>query len=264
MSVKPKVSIGVPVFNGEDYLEEALDSILAQTFRDFEVVISDNASTDRTSEICRSYAQKDKRIQYWHSNTNRGASWNFNRVFRLSQGEYFKWVAADDAIEPDYLKHCVEVLNDDPTVVLACTRIIIVDEIEQSVEPRATDHDFSSPSPYERWVAMFHRARSVECIFGLMRTCELAQTSLLKAHIRADFCLLQELVLKGKFRQIPEHLIRLRTHPKAFHAIRRRLPSGEGFVIDSESARKRAEWFDPANKGRLICHDGGCSGNPWR
>ena len=119
---RPKVGVGMPVYNGERYLEEALDSILAQSFDDFELVISDNASTDRTEEICRAYAHKDERIRYFRMRENYGVIDNFNNAFRLSAGEYFKWAASDDVCEHDYLRKAVEVLDRDPSVVRQLTR----------------------------------------------------------------------------------------------------------------------------------------------
>ena len=98
----PTISVGLPVFNGENFVREAIESILSQTFSDFELVISDNASTDSTQSICEEYQQKDKRVRYFRSPENRGASWNFNNTFHLSQGEYFKWAAHDDVLLPRY------------------------------------------------------------------------------------------------------------------------------------------------------------------
>ena len=97
---KPTVSIGMPVYNGVPFLNEALDSILAQTYRDFELVISDNASTDETESICRAYAASDPRIRYYRQQENLGAMPNFNRVCELSRGQYFKWAACDDVCSP--------------------------------------------------------------------------------------------------------------------------------------------------------------------
>jgi glycosyltransferase involved in cell wall biosynthesis len=100
----PRVSIGLPVFNGEKYLAEALDSILSQTYRDFKLIISDNASTDRTEQICREYAAKDRRIRYYRNEKNIGAPKNFNRVFELSSGKYFRWDAfTHPSAKPNYL-----------------------------------------------------------------------------------------------------------------------------------------------------------------
>ena len=107
----PKVSVGMPVYNGERYLEAALDSVLAQSFDDFEVVISDNASTDRTEEICKGYAHEDERIKYFRMRKNYGVNYNFNNVFRLSAGEYFKWASSDDVFEHDYFRKAVDVLD---------------------------------------------------------------------------------------------------------------------------------------------------------
>lgn len=109
----PRVSVGMPIYNGERFLKAAIESILAQTLTDFELIISDNGSTDQTQEICQAYATKDQRIRYYRSAQNFGASWNHNRVFELSTSEYFKWAACDDICKPEYLEQCVEILVDD-------------------------------------------------------------------------------------------------------------------------------------------------------
>src|SRR5687768_11755331 len=111
------VSVGMPVFNGERFIEAALDSVLAQNYGDLEVVISDNASTDDTEEICRSYAAKDDRVRYFRNRINYGIAFNFNNVFRLSSGRYFKWAASDDVCAPDFLSRCVEILDRDASIV---------------------------------------------------------------------------------------------------------------------------------------------------
>src|SRR5882762_1549884 len=117
----PRISIGLPVYNGENFITDALESILGQTYTDFELIISDNASTDRTEALCKSYAARDPRIRYWRNAENLGAARNFNRVFELSSGEYFKWTAHDDVLAPDYLEKCIEASDRDPSVVLVYT-----------------------------------------------------------------------------------------------------------------------------------------------
>ena len=112
---KPKVSIGLPVYNGEDFLAEALDSLLDQTYDDFELIISDNASTDSTADICTSYSAKDSRIRYLRSDVNLGAAVNYNLVFELATGEYFKWAAHDDICAPEFIGACVDILDRYPT-----------------------------------------------------------------------------------------------------------------------------------------------------
>jgi len=124
----PRVSIGLPVFNGERYLEETLQSILGQTLGDLEIVISDNGSTDHTAEICRAIAAQDRRVRYHRSERNRGGAWNHNRVFALSRGEYFKWAAHDDLLAPEFLERCVRVLDAVPAYVLCTSRAAFVDE----------------------------------------------------------------------------------------------------------------------------------------
>src|SRR5246127_6023313 len=118
----PLVSVGLFVYNGERFIEEALQSILKQTFTDFELIISDNASTDRTGEIVKAYAERDNRIRYYRNEKNIGAGWNARRVYELATGKYFKWATADDFLEPDLLRRCVEILESDPGCVAAYTR----------------------------------------------------------------------------------------------------------------------------------------------
>jgi glycosyltransferase involved in cell wall biosynthesis len=114
----PKISIGMPVFNGELFIREALDSLLAQTFTDFELIISDNASTDGTEAICKEYAAKDRRIRYVRQSDNRGAVANFQFVLDEAVGEYFMWAAADDSRHPDFIKMAEWVLSAAPKVGL--------------------------------------------------------------------------------------------------------------------------------------------------
>ncbi len=116
-SYLPRVSIGMPVFNGENTIGRAIDSILAQTFTDFELIISDNASTDGTELVCRGYAEKDKRIRYVRQPQNRGALENFNFVLDQAVGELFMWAAADDCRSLDYLEKNVEFLDGHPEYV---------------------------------------------------------------------------------------------------------------------------------------------------
>ena len=100
----PMVSIGVPVYNGEETLTAALDSLLAQSFSDFEIIVSDNASTDKTEEICLSFCKRDSRIIYVRQEKNIGAAKNFEFVLKKSQGRYFTWAAADDLRSSDFLE----------------------------------------------------------------------------------------------------------------------------------------------------------------
>jgi len=121
----PKVSIGVPVYNGGPFIHQALDSLLAQTFTDFELIISDNASTDETEKICKQYEKKDIRIRYVRQSQNRGALWNFNFVLQEAQGEYFMWAAADDLWLPTFVSECYIVLENDASIGFVVTKYTV-------------------------------------------------------------------------------------------------------------------------------------------
>jgi glycosyltransferase involved in cell wall biosynthesis len=235
---KPRVSIGLPVFNGEDYLEEALDSILAQTYSDFELIISDNASTDRTEEICRAYAAKDERIWYFRNETNLGAAKNYNRVFELSSGEYFKWATHDDLCAPEYLERCVEILDREPDVVLCYPKTSIIDEHGGLVENYFDGFNLRSPKPHERFRDFLHAPGLCNPIIGLIRTGILKRTPLIGSYPDADRVLLGELALLGRFYEVPEHLFFRREHPQ------RSARANPNFD-------ERAAWFDPARKGQI-------------
>jgi len=125
----PTVSIGMPVYNGEPFIRDALDSLLGQTFIDFELIISDNASTDNTEKICREYASKDERIRYIRQTENRGASANFQFVLNEAVGEYFIWAAADDLQSKEFLEIQVESLKKNNEIVLITTDVQNIDEL---------------------------------------------------------------------------------------------------------------------------------------
>src|SRR5215510_10355296 len=112
------LSVGLAVYNGEEFLDEAIRSILAQTLTNFELIISDNASTDRTSEICQKYVRIDPRIRYHRNEANIGGANNENQTFRMARGKYFRWAAHDDVLAPTLLARCVEVLEERPDAVL--------------------------------------------------------------------------------------------------------------------------------------------------
>src|ERR1700736_6211403 len=125
---KTKLSVGLPVYNGENFLNVAVDSVLGQDFEDFELIISDNASQDGTAALCKEYAARDKRVRYYRSDVNNGGAWNYNRVFELAEGQYFKWQAHDDVCLPGFFRRCVEVFDHaPPTVVVVSPRTQVID-----------------------------------------------------------------------------------------------------------------------------------------
>jgi glycosyltransferase involved in cell wall biosynthesis len=215
---KPRVSIGLPVFNGEKYLEETLDSILAQTYLDFELIISDNASTDCTQQICRDYASKDIRIRYHRNEKNLGASQNFNLVFKMSSGEYFKWAAYDDLLAPDFLFKCVNVLDNDPSIVLCASETGCIDEQGANIGDYVWDNSIvNSEKPHKRFgYIICERHPTWLLIFGLIRADSLRRTSLFGNYIGADRNLVAEISLIDRLYVIPEYLFFRRAHAEAY------------------------------------------------
>jgi glycosyltransferase involved in cell wall biosynthesis len=213
---KPRVSIGMPVFNGEKYLRQALDSILAQTNQDFELIISDNASTDKTQQICREYVRKDSRIRYYRNKINIGAARNFNRVFELSSGEYFKWAAHDDVLAPEFLSRCNGILDQNPSIVLCHSRTGCIDESGAIVRTYEYEAVPDSRKSHERFGNVLKKIGVPWMIFGVIRRDILNKTRLMGDYIGSDWVLLAEISLFGRMYEIPEYLFFRREHQDAY------------------------------------------------
>jgi glycosyltransferase involved in cell wall biosynthesis len=229
---KPRVSIGMPVYNGEAFLEESIESILAQTYGDFELIISDNGSTDGTEAICRSYADRDARIRYYRREQNFGAVPNFNLVFTLSSGEYFKWAAHDDICDPTFVQRCVEVLDSHPEVVWCHSRSSHIDSQGQPLSQSAArdvsyvndngpSNDQSKP-PTRASERVGTRLRAVMlgdggCIdaYGLIRSEIIRKTPGFLPYYGSEKAFIAELALWGPYHEIPETLFFVRVHPDA-------------------------------------------------
>ena len=102
--LSPVVSIGLPVFNGGKSVRKTIEAVLSQTFRNFELIISDNASTDSTYKICKEFEKKDKRVRCVQQKNNMGPWWNFNFVLKEAKSDYFLWTAGDDYMSENYLE----------------------------------------------------------------------------------------------------------------------------------------------------------------
>jgi glycosyltransferase involved in cell wall biosynthesis len=238
-SSSPTVSVGLPVFNGENYLEEAVDSILSQTYSDLELVISDNASTDRTREICEGYARSDPRVRYLRNPENLGAAANYTRVFEAATGRFFKWCAHDDVYEPEFLARCVDVLENDPGIVLCHTRTVIVDTEGNPIKEWGFGDRFQIESPHRRFAEALGLGKMC-LIWGVMRRSTLARTGLLGNYAGHDRPLISALSLLGRFHEVQETLFRNREHPeRSIRAYNWRRPQ-EAIV-----------WYDPTKAGRI-------------
>jgi glycosyltransferase involved in cell wall biosynthesis len=229
----PPVSIGLPVYNGARYLREALDSLLAQTYTDFELVVGDNASTDGTREIALDAASRDPRVRYLPSAENRGAAWNYNRVFEATGGRYFRWAAHDDVVAPTYLERVVAALEDaPPTTVLAQTLTTFIDENGEEVGPWNDEFEMSSRHAWRRLAQLVRHLVKSNVLFGLIRRSALERTRLHGAYPSADYVLLAELALLGPWLVVPERLFLRRVHPGMSRLAQR-------------SLEDVAEWFEP-------------------
>jgi len=255
----PKVSIGLPVFNGEEYLSSTLDRLLAQTYGDFEIVISDNASTDATATICADYCCRDKRVRYYRNNANIGAARNFNRTFEISRGTYFAWAAYDDVHESHFLEQCVQTLDDDPNVVLSHSAVGFIDGTGAPVrfqdETTGEDdeqylrdiygnpvmkpdalHIAESPKANERFCDVLRHVSWCLQVFGVMRADALRHTGLQRSYYGADKVLLAELSLAGRFHQTEDVLFTKRIHHKmSFY----------------QTTKEKRRWIDPGRASRL-------------
>jgi len=177
-----------------------------QTFEDFELIISDNASTDGTEEICREFADRDKRIRYYRQNQNFGAVRNFNMVFELSTGEYFKWMGYDDWLDPEFLASCVDELDKDPSLVLCYCHEKHYARDGTFVCSLDDSHDVVSDKACKRFHKMMWSRSSIDPTYAVIRRSALLQTGLISTLLGADNILAAELSLLGPFGHIPEHL----------------------------------------------------------
>lgn len=209
---KPLVSIGMPVYNGENYIRQALDSLLAQDYPHFELIISDNASTDATQQICREYASIDPRIRYYRNGVNLGMDKNFNRVFELSSGEYFMWAAHDDIWEQNFISRCAKVLRGNPSVVLCYPQAKLIGSNGEVVEYSFPSFDTrgSGMDLMSRFHVHIWGITNPNPIYGLIRSTALKRTRLFRGVFGSDLVLLTELSLLGAFAHIPALLFYLR------------------------------------------------------
>ena len=232
----PLISIGMPVRNGQNYIRQALDSLLAQDFEDFELIILDNASEDRTQEISLEYATSDGRIQYHRNENNIGLYKNFNRVFELSNAPYFTWASSDDMRDPTFLSKCIDILQREPSVVLCYTEVVLVDGDGKHIQV-ADDHlHIRLSDPVERFRQCIWSITMGTPVHSLIRSSALKETQLFGGFLSSDIALLLELSLKGEFHQVASPLFFRRMHSSQVskEALRRKRP----WVLDAANRRR--------------------------
>jgi glycosyltransferase involved in cell wall biosynthesis len=213
--MKPRVSIGLPVYNGERYLALTIENHLAQSFGDFELIVSDNASTDATADICRQFAARDRRIRYVRQPHNVGVTRNFNGVVAHATAPYFKWSSADDLVAPDLLAKCVAVLDGDSSIVLVHSRTSFIDADGNILPREAPALHLMEEQPSARLNRLWERLAFCNAQYGVMRRESLCRMRLFGPYVGSDLCFLAELSLHGKFYEIEEHLLHRRLHGHA-------------------------------------------------
>jgi glycosyltransferase involved in cell wall biosynthesis len=248
----PRVSIGLPVYNAEEWLTDSVDSLLAQTFSDFELIICDNASTDATAAICRRYAEQDPRVRYVRNAKNIGGMRNATQSFELARGEYFRWAAHDDLCEPTLLERLVEVLDASPDVVVALSPSISIDSRGERLpsffvgkaegeklwlrrhdrilltDDRGVHYpvEGTAARPSERFRKIILTRGPCEASYGLIRSDVLRRTCLLRPYTSSDVVMICDLSLHGPFRAIDEPLFY-----KRWHAANRHKERGPGRMV---------------------------------
>lgn len=230
----PRLSIGMPVRNGEQYIRASIDSLLNQSFTDFELIISDNASTDATEQICRRYAARDKRVRYERLEENIGAAPNHNRVVELATGKYFKWAAHDDECLPSLCQSCIDALEKGgESIVLAYPRSLIIDERGCVTSEYSRTIGLMGGEVHERIADLLGNIELATPEYGVIRMEALRRTRLQGSYRGSDYVMFLELALIGEIREVPEFLFKKRIHSAR---------SSEAHF----SPEEYAYWLDPA------------------
>ena len=208
---EPLVTVSLPVYNAELFVGHSIDTLLSQTFTDFRLVICDNASTDRSGEICREYAAKDSRIEYHRNPTNLGMAGNYNKSFSLCRSKYFRWAPADDFCAPELLADHVKVLEADPTVALAYSQAWFVEEDGSPKQLWTDDLHLLSDDPVARFKSVIERIQKVHHHLGLMRADCVRRTGGIQKHVSSDMAFVAEMSLLGKLHRIdvPQYFRRM-------------------------------------------------------
>jgi len=232
----PRVTVGVPVYNGERYLALTLDSLLNQTVRDFVVLVGDNASTDGTAAIVQAYAARDSRVRHVRHPCNLGAAANYSRLCEMADTEFFRWSAADDCSEPRFLEACLEALERDPAAVLVYPRIMMIDADGQPLGEYREGLHLPHARPSDRFFTLLQNSRLCNALYGLGRTEALRHTRLFGSFLGSDIVFEAELTLYGKILEVPETLLLRRMHAESF---------------TSMTLEQQREFYNPGRRRRV-------------
>lgn len=229
----------MPVHNGARYIAVAIESVLVQTLQDYEIIIFDNASTDATESICRSYAAKDVRLRYHRNAKNLGAHPNYNLTFRHARGKYFKWAAHDDVLQPTYLEKCVAALENAADAVICQSYLRYIDANGRDLgvydsRLKGTEKG-DAPRRFAGAILPSHPAYE---IMGVFRRSTMEGSLLLQSFHGSDRALVAEMSLRGRLIKIEEPLLLVRDH-------------AERYTHSRVRPKDRAVWHDTRLAGRI-------------
>lgn len=196
---QPLVTIGVPAYNEEKYIREALDSLLRQTYRNLEIIVGDNGSTDATADICAEFAAQDSRVLHVRHPRNIGQNANFNHLPRVASGIYFCWASAHDFMDHDFVAKCVDALEANPAAALACPRTVYLNEKGEKTGMKIRNpFDVHGMPPAARFRETMWR---VDCniVYGMYRLAPMRETNFFQLVPAPDRVFLAELAIKGTF-----------------------------------------------------------------
>lgn len=217
--MEPRVSIGMPAYNSAGTIASAIESLLAQTFGDFELIVSDNASTDHTQEVVRELARLDARIKFQRQAINVGANPNYTAVFRPARGEYFKWASSSDWTAPRFLERCIASLEAHPDATVAAPRTRLFTTDPAQFQEYQFDLEILDPSPAIRLYRFRNEMRLNNALNGLMRTSAVRATRVIEPYFAADVVLMGHLMLLGKLVRVEEPLYYRRMEPTTATAL---------------------------------------------
>ena len=204
------VSIGMPVYNEEQFIEQAIVSILNQDYQNFELIISDNASTDQTKEVCLKYAKLDSRIRFSSREITTDSTTNFNYVASIAKGGFFMWASGHDTRDPQFISRCLSTFEKSNSIVLCYSDAIWIDSKGDNISIEQSDLDTVGMDRIKRIKKVFWNLGYAYPIYGLFRKDTLNTVLPYQKVLAPDVLLLNELSAMGEFARIPEPLFFIR------------------------------------------------------
>jgi glycosyltransferase involved in cell wall biosynthesis len=257
-----RLTIAVPVYNNERHLATSLTSLLSQTYRDFVLLISDNASTDSTPDICRDFAARDARVQYQRNARNIGMFQNFNRLFELTRTPFIKWSTADDFWAPEFIASAMAVLETDHSVGVVYPQTTFVDSNGKPYEEYVDGLHLDNENPVHRLSLFLANVKRCHPQLGVLRSSCVAATRGFGTYQGGDIAFLADMALQCKFHEIPQRQFFRRFHPESSSWARhdekhqkRRFYGQRASGPQFENTRRYADYFLRALRSRLTARE---------